>query len=173
MGIVMRDTQTGEITFLQKGADGVMAKIVQRNDWLEEETANMAREGLRTLVLIKIGLECPTKSYAFLPGSLSNWNYSWQCIREIWNTNTVEKKSCMSTLWRGQLCFQTIQKFVPTFGTLLVGLMGSVHSPTAKFAVDVDGNNTLVGHFSGLPLYYVLRACNLLETYSNFIFCNP
>jgi phospholipid-translocating ATPase len=53
MGIVVRDTQSGEITFLQKGADVVMAKIVQRNDWLEEETANMAREGLRTLVMAR------------------------------------------------------------------------------------------------------------------------
>ncbi|KAG6810347.1 hypothetical protein H0H92_012240 [Tricholoma furcatifolium] len=53
MGIVVRDKQTGEITFLQKGADVVMAKIVQRNDWLEEETANMAREGLRTLVMAR------------------------------------------------------------------------------------------------------------------------
>ncbi|TFY61338.1 hypothetical protein EVG20_g7094 [Dentipellis fragilis] len=53
MGIVVRDIQTGEITFLQKGADVVMARIVQRNDWLEEETANMAREGLRTLVMAR------------------------------------------------------------------------------------------------------------------------
>lgn len=53
MGIVVRDKATGEITFLQKGADVVMAKIVQRNDWLEEETANMAREGLRTLVMAR------------------------------------------------------------------------------------------------------------------------
>ncbi|TCD66254.1 putative aminophospholipid-translocase [Steccherinum ochraceum] len=53
MGIVVRDAQTGDITFLQKGADVVMAKIVQRNDWLEEETANMAREGLRTLVMAR------------------------------------------------------------------------------------------------------------------------
>ncbi|KAG6877633.1 hypothetical protein C0993_005454 [Termitomyces sp. T159_Od127] len=53
MGIVVRDRQTGEITFLQKGADVVMAKIVQRNDWLEEETGNMAREGLRTLVMAR------------------------------------------------------------------------------------------------------------------------
>jgi phospholipid-translocating ATPase len=53
MGIVVRDTVSGEITFLQKGADVVMAKIVQRNDWLEEETANMAREGLRTLVMAR------------------------------------------------------------------------------------------------------------------------
>ncbi|KAJ3516332.1 hypothetical protein NLJ89_g1185 [Agrocybe chaxingu] len=53
MGIVVRDKETGEITFLQKGADVVMAKIVQRNDWLEEETANMAREGLRTLVMAR------------------------------------------------------------------------------------------------------------------------
>ncbi|KAF8900131.1 aminophospholipid-transporting P-type ATPase [Gymnopilus junonius] len=53
MGIVVRDTQSGEITFLQKGADVVMTKIVQKNDWLEEETANMAREGLRTLVMAR------------------------------------------------------------------------------------------------------------------------
>ncbi|KAH7911255.1 hypothetical protein BJ138DRAFT_1006942 [Hygrophoropsis aurantiaca] len=53
MGIVVRETQTGEIIFLQKGADVVMAKIVQRNDWLEEETGNMAREGLRTLVMAR------------------------------------------------------------------------------------------------------------------------
>ena len=53
MGIVVRDSQSGEITFLQKGADVVMAKIVQRNDWLEEECANMAREGLRTLVMAR------------------------------------------------------------------------------------------------------------------------
>ncbi|EPQ55997.1 aminophospholipid-transporting P-type ATPase [Gloeophyllum trabeum ATCC 11539] len=53
MGIVVRDAQTGEINFLQKGADVVMAKIVQRNDWLEEECGNMAREGLRTLVMAR------------------------------------------------------------------------------------------------------------------------
>ncbi|KAH9956708.1 phospholipid-translocating P-type ATPase [Russula dissimulans] len=51
MGIVVRDTASGELSFLQKGADVVMARIVQRNDWLEEESANMAREGLRTLVV--------------------------------------------------------------------------------------------------------------------------
>ena len=53
MGIVIRDTTSGEISFLQKGADVVMAKIVQKNDWLEEECGNMAREGLRTLVMGK------------------------------------------------------------------------------------------------------------------------
>ncbi|GAA5931089.1 aminophospholipid-translocating P4-type ATPase NEO1 [Sporobolomyces koalae] len=53
MGIVIRDQQTGEITFYQKGADVVMAKIVVYNDWLEEECGNMAREGLRTLVMAR------------------------------------------------------------------------------------------------------------------------
>ncbi|KAJ3758485.1 protein transporter [Lentinula raphanica] len=53
MGIIVRDCATGEISFLLKGADVVMARIVQRNDWLEEETGNMAREGLRTLVVAK------------------------------------------------------------------------------------------------------------------------
>lgn len=43
--------QPGEIWFYQKGADTVMTAIVAANDWLDEETANMAREGLRTLVV--------------------------------------------------------------------------------------------------------------------------
>lgn len=40
-----------EIWFFQKGADTVMSSIVAPSDWLDEETANMAREGLRTLVI--------------------------------------------------------------------------------------------------------------------------
>lgn len=50
MGIIIRDS-SGETTFYQKGADVVMGAIVQKNDWLEEECGNMAREGLRTLVV--------------------------------------------------------------------------------------------------------------------------
>ncbi|GAA5862675.1 hypothetical protein JCM3774_001882, partial [Rhodotorula dairenensis] len=53
MGIVVRDRQSGEITFYQKGADVVMARIVAYNDWLEEECGNMACEGLRTLVVAR------------------------------------------------------------------------------------------------------------------------
>ncbi|KNE99199.1 hypothetical protein PSTG_07507 [Puccinia striiformis f. sp. tritici PST-78] len=53
MGIIIRDKKTGEMTFYQKGADVVMSKIVQSNDWLEEECDNMSREGLRTLVMAK------------------------------------------------------------------------------------------------------------------------
>ncbi|KAI8888423.1 phospholipid-translocating P-type ATPase [Backusella circina FSU 941] len=53
MGIIIRDRQTKEITFYEKGADVVMTKIVQYNDWLDEECGNMAREGLRTLVVAK------------------------------------------------------------------------------------------------------------------------
>lgn len=53
MGIIVQDTVTGEITFYLKGADVVMQTIVQYNDWLSEESGNMAREGLRTLVVAK------------------------------------------------------------------------------------------------------------------------
>lgn len=53
MGIVVRDQASGEVSFYEKGADVVMMGIVQRNDWLEEETGNMSREGLRTLVVGK------------------------------------------------------------------------------------------------------------------------
>lgn len=34
---LFQDESTGEITFYMKGADVVMAGIVQYNDWLEEE----------------------------------------------------------------------------------------------------------------------------------------
>ncbi|KAL3860831.1 hypothetical protein ACJMK2_010896, partial [Sinanodonta woodiana] len=53
MGIIVKDEQSGEITFYMKGADVVLQNIVQYNDWLEEECGNMAREGLRTLVVAK------------------------------------------------------------------------------------------------------------------------
>ena len=60
MGIIVRFVrysnsrsadEAGEFVFFQKGADTVMSTIVAANDWLDEETANMAREGLRTLVI--------------------------------------------------------------------------------------------------------------------------
>ncbi|XXH00378.1 hypothetical protein Hte_006722 [Hypoxylon texense] len=61
MGIIVRfheqsqppslELGNGELWFYQKGADTVMGPIVAANDWLDEETANMAREGLRTLVV--------------------------------------------------------------------------------------------------------------------------
>ncbi|XP_058413326.1 probable phospholipid-transporting ATPase IIB isoform X4 [Diceros bicornis minor] len=56
MGVIVRDESTAEITFYMKGADVAMSTIVQYNDWLEEECGNMAREGLRTLVVAKRAL---------------------------------------------------------------------------------------------------------------------
>jgi phospholipid-translocating ATPase len=53
MGIIVKETNSGEILFYMKGADTIMSQIVQYNDWLEEECGNMAREGLRTLVVAK------------------------------------------------------------------------------------------------------------------------
>lgn len=49
----IQDVQTGEIFFYLKGADVVMSAIVQYTDWLEEECGNMARDGLRTLVVAR------------------------------------------------------------------------------------------------------------------------
>ncbi|KAM3721652.1 putative phospholipid-transporting ATPase tat-5 [Dirofilaria immitis] len=53
MGIIVKDETSDEISLLMKGADTVLAGMVQYNDWLEEECSNMAREGLRTLVIAK------------------------------------------------------------------------------------------------------------------------
>ena len=52
MGTVVQNMENEEeILFLVKGADTVISPIVNANDWLDEEVANMAREGLRTLVV--------------------------------------------------------------------------------------------------------------------------
>lgn len=56
MGIIVKDVASGDITFYLKGADVVMSSIVQYTDWLEEECGNMAREGLRTLVVARKNL---------------------------------------------------------------------------------------------------------------------
>ena len=53
MGIIVRDVTTHEIMFILKGADVVMSSIVLHNDWLQEQCDNMARSGLRTLVVGK------------------------------------------------------------------------------------------------------------------------
>ncbi|CAS01196.1 Protein CBG26757 [Caenorhabditis briggsae] len=47
-----------------KGADTVMSGMVQYNDWLDEECSNMAREGLRTLVVARKPLS-PAELEAF------------------------------------------------------------------------------------------------------------
>jgi len=56
MGIIVKEESSSEIVFYLKGADVVMSGIVQYNDWLEEVCENMAREGLRTLVVAKKNL---------------------------------------------------------------------------------------------------------------------
>lgn len=53
MGIIVRDLNSDEITFYLKGADVVMSSIVEHNVWLQRECTNMAKEGLRTLVVAK------------------------------------------------------------------------------------------------------------------------
>ena len=49
MGIIVEFNNT--IMLYVKGADAVMKKLVNPTDWLEEETMNMAREGLRVLAI--------------------------------------------------------------------------------------------------------------------------
>lgn len=53
MGIIVRDVKTREIMFLLKGADVVMISVIQYSDWLQEQCDNMARSGLRTLVVAR------------------------------------------------------------------------------------------------------------------------
>ncbi|CAF2049032.1 unnamed protein product, partial [Rotaria magnacalcarata] len=88
MGIIVRDENTNEIIFYLKGADTVMQNLVQYNDWLQEESANMAREGLRTLVIAKKQLT-QEKYQAFeqniTKARLQTINRS-RCVREVIET---------------------------------------------------------------------------------------
>ncbi|KAK5172518.1 putative aminophospholipid-translocase [Saxophila tyrrhenica] len=84
MGIIVRFSRSvdrvrddeGEIVFFQKGADTVMTSIVAANDWLDEETANMAREGLRTLVIGRKNLS--QQQYAAFISAYSSASLSLQ-----------------------------------------------------------------------------------------------
>ncbi|KAG0717199.1 putative phospholipid-transporting ATPase IIB [Chionoecetes opilio] len=53
MGIIVREEATGQVVLYMKGADTVMASMVEYNDWLEEECINLAQKGLRTLVVAR------------------------------------------------------------------------------------------------------------------------
>ncbi|KAJ9059424.1 putative aminophospholipid-translocase, variant 3 [Entomophthora muscae] len=53
MGIIVKDKKSGEHIFFLKGADSTMASLIVPSPWLDEECGNMAREGLRTLVVAR------------------------------------------------------------------------------------------------------------------------
>lgn len=57
MSIVVQSTVSEKTWFLVKGADAAIAPLVKHNDWLDEEVSNMAREGLRTLVVAEKQLD--------------------------------------------------------------------------------------------------------------------
>jgi phospholipid-translocating ATPase len=53
MGIVIRSMETKRIFFYLKGADMVMVKLTKPlyRGYIQDECDNLAREGLRTLVI--------------------------------------------------------------------------------------------------------------------------
>lgn len=51
MGIIVKCED--KISLFVKGADVIMKKLVKANDWMDEETGNMASFGLRTLIIAK------------------------------------------------------------------------------------------------------------------------
>jgi len=51
MGIIVRRLSTGEVIFYLKGAESELKTKINPSSWLEEEVDNLARAGLRTLVI--------------------------------------------------------------------------------------------------------------------------
>lgn len=95
MGIIVRDVKKDELWFLIKGADTVMSKIVQNNDWLDEETSNMAREGLRTLVIARKKLtpklyETFRASFDAASSSMTNRDFEVQKVISNYLENDLE-----------------------------------------------------------------------------------
>lgn len=95
MGIIIKDVKKDEYWFLEKGADTVMKPIVQANDWLEEETNNMAREGLRTLVIARKKLtpksyELFKNKYQQASSSMSNRDVEMQSVIQNHLENELE-----------------------------------------------------------------------------------
>lgn len=97
MGIIVRfqrfangngQSDEDEIVFFQKGADTVMSSIVAANDWLDEETGNMAREGLRTLVIGRKALSA--QQYAAFSAAYHEASLSLQ-NRDSEMANTVKQ----------------------------------------------------------------------------------
>ena len=56
MGIIVRSRTTRAVTFYLKGAESAIIPRIEPSEWLEEEVANLARVGLRTLVYAKRSL---------------------------------------------------------------------------------------------------------------------
>lgn len=86
MGILVKNRHDGQIIFYQKGADSVMARILQPTDWLGEEVGNMAREGLRTLAVGRRTLthsEYEAFATAYAQASLSMDDRSAKCTAVI------------------------------------------------------------------------------------------
>ena len=70
-------------------------------------------------VLIKTGMECTTKSFAFLTGNLWKWNYRLIQLRQTWRLATLKKKRGYTcALWARQDRFRTIRRFAFTFWIL-------------------------------------------------------
>jgi len=95
MGIIVRNVKNRKIVFYMKGADVVMSKIVQYNDWLDEECGNMAREGLRTLVIGKKKLseqfyEKFMKEYNSAKININNRNEAMQSVVTKYLENDLE-----------------------------------------------------------------------------------
>lgn len=75
MGIIVQSPDE-KITFYLKGADSIMQNFVKPSFWLEEECGNLAREGLRTLVVAKKDLSAEEYSAFSLAHSDASLSFS-------------------------------------------------------------------------------------------------
>lgn len=96
----LQDEKTGEIIFYLKGADVVMSKIVAHNDWMEEECGNMAREGLRTLVVARKVLTSDQYDEFDVGVRVLDWQHSFSSFI------TIDFFFFLDANRKGQMCFR-------------------------------------------------------------------
>ena len=122
-----------------KGADAVMRTLVQYNDWLDEESSNMAREGLRTLVVARRVLTQQqfAKRLGVALVTLSKWENghsqpSALAVAQIQGLkNNLEKKSAKETTTQVWARFGAALEEVMRLGLVRTTLSGDVQNPAA------------------------------------------
>jgi phospholipid-translocating ATPase len=91
MGIIVKHTGTGEITFYVKGADSVMSKIIKKehSELISEASREISKTGLRSLVLGQ--REISQSEY-------DNWKKLFTAAQQNLKCRQVEEEKLIATL---------------------------------------------------------------------------
>ena len=93
MGILLRNQQSGQLTFYLKGADSVIQELVSPEEqvFIQEQAESLSKEGLRTLVLTQKQLT--EEAYRY-------WKAAMNRASQDLQNRLIEEKRCIESLER-------------------------------------------------------------------------